>query len=75
LSYATVERKREKRAKVDGGSSIEVISAGSKDGNMSKIIINNEQIFAAASSTSAASLSGATMSSNYRKGDIGKAAA
>jgi len=50
LSYATVERKREKRAKVDGGSSIEVISAGSKDGDMAKIIINNQQVFTATNS-------------------------
>lgn len=41
LSYATVEKKRERRAKVDGGSSIEVVSSGSKEGNLAKIIINN----------------------------------
>lgn len=42
MSYAVVERKKEVRRKVEGGSSIEVVSAGFTDGNIGKIIVNNE---------------------------------
>jgi hypothetical protein len=44
LSYAVVERKRTTRAKVDGGSSIEIVSAGFTDGNVGKIILNGKDI-------------------------------
>lgn len=44
MSYATVERKRTTKAKVDGGSSIEIISAGKGDGNVGKIMINGKDV-------------------------------
>lgn len=75
LSYATVEKKKEVRHKVDGGSSIEVVSAGWKDGNIAKIMLNGEQILTRRNSSSKVAMKGATMSSNYRKGDKNKAAA
>lgn len=74
MSYAVTERKRQERTKVDGGSSIEVISAGFKDGNMGKIMLNGNQVLTTANSESKIGLKEATMSSNYRKGDINKAA-
>lgn len=75
LSYATVEKKKETRAKVDGGSSIEVVSAGYKDGNLGKIMINGQQVLTTRNQSSKISMKGATMSSNYRKGDKNQAAA
>jgi hypothetical protein len=69
LSYAVVERKRETRQKVEGGSSIEVVSAGYTDGNIAKIMLNGKQILTAKVPESKAPMKGATMSSNYRKGD------
>jgi hypothetical protein len=74
LSYATVERKKEVRGKVDGGSSIEIVSAGHNDGNMGKIILNGQQILTRSNSLYKVGLRGATMSSNYRKGDLNKEA-
>lgn len=75
MSYAVVERKRETRQKVEGGSSIEVVSAGLNDGNIAKIMLNGKQILTARVPESKAPMKGATMSSNYRKGDKDKAAA
>lgn len=75
LSYATVERKKEKRARVDGGSHLEIVSAGFTNGNLAKIIVNNEQVLTAANSLSGIKMSGAQMSSNYRKGDAEASAA
>jgi len=75
LSYAHVERKKEIRGKVDGGSSIDVVSGGFDSGNIAKIIINNEQVFTTTNIVSKANMKGATMSSNYLKGDLNKAAA
>jgi hypothetical protein len=40
MSYATVTKTTTKSTKVDGGSKIEVVSAGYKDGNIAKIILN-----------------------------------
>jgi hypothetical protein len=74
LSYAVVERKKEVRRKVDGGSMIEVVSAGREQGNVAKIIVNNQQILTAHNSMGS-SLNSATMSSNYRKGDLDAEAA
>lgn len=75
MSYAVVERKKVNRAKVDGGSSIDVLSAGFTKGNIGKILINNEQVFTAANALTKVNMKGATMSSNYLKGDKNKAAA
>jgi phosphotransferase system HPr-like phosphotransfer protein len=74
LSYAVVERKRQTRTKVDGGSSIEIISAGAKDGNLGKIMLNGKEVLTATNAHYLVPLEGATMSSNYRKGDVGKEA-
>lgn len=70
MSYATTERKRVTKAKVDGGSSIEIISAGAKDGNVGKVIINGKEVMTAKNLSSDIKLKSATMSSNYRKGDL-----
>jgi len=72
LSYAVVERKKEIRGKVDGGSSIEIVSANQKEGGMGKIILNGSQILTRSNSLYKVGLRGATMSSNYRKGDLNK---
>jgi hypothetical protein len=70
LSYAVVERKRETRTKVDGGSSIEIVSAGFKDGNVGKIILNGKDIMTTRNTGGDIKMKDATMSSNYRKGDL-----
>jgi len=75
LSYATVERKRETRSRVEGGSSIEVVSAGYTTGNIAKIMLNGKQILTARTPESKVPMKGATMSTNYRKGDKDQAAA
>lgn len=75
LSYAVVERKKEKRTKVDGGSSIEIVSAGLRDGNVGKVILNGKELFTTMNLETAAKMKDATMSSNYRKSDAAKDAA
>jgi hypothetical protein len=52
LSYAVVERKKTQRTKTENGSSIEVVSAGGKDGNVGKIMINDRQILTTSNSVS-----------------------
>ena len=69
MSYAVVERKKQVRRKVDGGSMIEVVSAGKTEGDIAKIMVNNQQVLTTHNSENSG-FAGATMSSNYRKGDL-----
>jgi len=74
LSYAVVERKRETRQKVDGGSSIEIVSAGFENGNVGKIILNGKEVLTTRNMDSTVKMQDAMMSSNYRKGDVSEEA-
>jgi hypothetical protein len=70
MSYATVETTTTKAAKVDGGSRIEIVSAGLKHGNVGKIMLNGEQVLTTRNAAAAVKMSGATMSSSFSNGDV-----
>jgi hypothetical protein len=59
---------------VKGGSQIEVESAGFTEGNYSLIKVNGEQVMTIQNKLSTATMSEATMSSNYRNGDLNEEA-
>lgn len=75
MSYARNERVKSTKRVVDGGSKFEIISAGFTSGNMAKIIIGDKQVQITRNSSEQIKMSGATMSTNYRKGDKDEAAA
>jgi outer membrane protein assembly factor BamA len=75
MSYAVVTKTTTKSTKVDGGSKIEVVSAGYKTGNIAKIMLNGNQVLTTRNSSGKVTMKEATMSSDYRKGDLNAHAA